>query len=482
MQLAPAPLVQLPTGVPGLDEVLGGGIPEYSCSLIAGGPGTGKTTLAQQILFANASTARPGLYFTGAGQSARKVLSYQQQFSFFDEHRVDRSVHIFNLTQRQGDGDVDRIIEAIAREVEDRRPGIVVVDLVTALMPLPAWNQLALYLAKCEATALLICDSDLLDSGMDVAPSTFDTILRLTHRLEGETMVRTIQVDKVRGQEPLAGAQHMRMTNDGMRVFPRWPTPKMRSLRSTPPARLTLGLDEVDQLLGGGVPAGDTLLVEGPTGTGKSVLATHFVVEGAHQGEPGLVVLFEERPDRFIQRAESFELCLSNLVEAGMVDVLSFRGRDMPADEVIDELQCAVTRIGARRVVIDSAESLDLTLTGRRGLHDCLWRLLDSLTGAGLTIWLNSTPEPGRQSLAALADDVMLLRRVEHETWNEYQMSIAKMRWSGHSNKVLSYEIDADGVHVWEPKVKPVQASGCLFDVPIIGASAPREVALAAAS
>jgi circadian clock protein KaiC len=272
------------------------------------------------------------------------------------------------------------------------------------------------------------------------------------------------------------------MTIDGMRVFPRWPTPKARAVREYPPARLSVGVEGIDRLLGGGVPVGDAVLVEGPTGTGKSLLATHFIVDGAHAGESGLVFLFEERPDRFIERADSFDMRLDCLIDAGMADVLSFRGRDMSSDEVIHEMQRAVTRIGARRVVIDSAESLDLVLTGTRGLHDCLWRLLDSLTGAGISVWLNSTPDPARRSLAPLADDVLVLRRVEHETWIEHQLSVAKMRWGGHSNKLLSYQILADGVQVSEPKVKPIN-SGCLFDVPVVGmAVANNEAALAAAS
>src|SRR5438105_1290490 len=92
----PAPLIQLSSGVAGLDEVLGGGIPEFTFGLIAGGPGTGKTTLAQQLLFANTSAARPGLYFGGSAQPSRRLLAQQQQFSFFDTERVNRSVHYVN--------------------------------------------------------------------------------------------------------------------------------------------------------------------------------------------------------------------------------------------------------------------------------------------------------------------------------------------------------------------------------------------------
>jgi circadian clock protein KaiC len=465
MQLAPAPLVQLSTGVPGLDEVLGGGIPEYSLSLIAGGPGTGKTTLAQQILFANTSTSRPGVYFTGAGQPARKLLNHLQQFTFFDDRRVDRSVHILNLGQRPCD-DPSRLLETIERELDHRQPSVVAVDLLRALTPDTVWNQLVAFLARCEATTLLIADHDWLEPGVDPAPSTADTILRLTHSLDGEASVRTVQALKVRGQEPLPGVHNVRLTANGAQVFPRWPTPKVRARRAYPPMRLSSGLDAIDVVLGGGVPAGDAVLVEGPSGTGKSVLATHFIAQGGHQGEPGLAFLFEERPDRFVERAEAFGLDLARLIRGGLVEVLSFRGRDMSPDEVLAEMQRAVSEIGARRVVIDAVASLELVLTGRRGLHDCLWRLLDALTGAGVTVWLNSTPDPARGSLAPLVDDVLELQRVEQDARLENRLAVTKMRWSEHSTRLVAYEISHDGVYCGEVKPKPSAPGGCLFDVP----------------
>src|SRR5207247_5304675 len=122
------PIVRLSTGVPGLDAVLGGGLPEYSFNLVAGGPGTGKTTLAHQIMFANASAERPALYFTVLGEPPLKMLRYQQQFSFFDREKIDGQIRFINLSQDVLDNDLGRVLENIVREVEEANPGIVVVD------------------------------------------------------------------------------------------------------------------------------------------------------------------------------------------------------------------------------------------------------------------------------------------------------------------------------------------------------------------
>src|SRR5688572_14072705 len=118
----------LPTGVPGLDEILGGGLPEFSFNIIAGAPGGGKTTLAHQIVFANATPERPALYFTVLGEPALKMLRYQQQFRFFDPARLNSAVRFINLSQVVLENDLDAVLAEIVKEVEAANPGVVVVD------------------------------------------------------------------------------------------------------------------------------------------------------------------------------------------------------------------------------------------------------------------------------------------------------------------------------------------------------------------
>src|SRR5512146_876988 len=119
---------KLPTGVPGLDEILGGGLPEYSFNIIAGAPGCGKTTLAHQIIFANATPDRPALYFTILGEPAIKMLRYQQQYQFFDDSKLINSIRFVNLSQVVLEKDLNAVLDAIVKEVEAVKPAIVVVD------------------------------------------------------------------------------------------------------------------------------------------------------------------------------------------------------------------------------------------------------------------------------------------------------------------------------------------------------------------
>src|SRR5688572_2426528 len=119
---------KLPTGVPGMDEILGGGLPEFSFNIIAGAPGGGKTTLAHQIMFANATRERPAIYFTVLGEPAIKMLRYQQQFEFFDQTKLNTAIRFINLSQVVLDNDLNAVLAAIVKEVEAVGPGIVVVD------------------------------------------------------------------------------------------------------------------------------------------------------------------------------------------------------------------------------------------------------------------------------------------------------------------------------------------------------------------
>src|SRR5687768_816184 len=124
---------KLKTGVPGLDEIIGGGLPEFSFNIIAGAPGSGKTTLAHQIIFANATAQKPALYFTVLGEPALKMLRYQQQYTFFDASKVNSAIRFINLSDVVLEKDLDEVLEEITREVKACKPSMVVVDSFRAV-------------------------------------------------------------------------------------------------------------------------------------------------------------------------------------------------------------------------------------------------------------------------------------------------------------------------------------------------------------
>ena len=289
-------IATLPSGVPKLDDVLGGGIPEYSFNLVVGDPGAGKTTLAHQIVFANASAERQAIYFTILGEPSLKMLRYQQQFSFFDLDKLNTVVHFVNLSEEAQEGNLQAVLEGIVREVERINPGIVVVDSFrsltrattsgdTAAMDLQSFVQrLAMHLTSWHATTFLIGEYQGVEVGASPVATVADGVLWLTQSVFRNSMVRRLQVVKMRGQGPQPGLHTVRIGDEGVRVFPRMLKPIDEATSDFSAELISTGVPGLDELLGGGTLTGNALLVAGPSGSGKTTLCLQFVAEGMRQG------------------------------------------------------------------------------------------------------------------------------------------------------------------------------------------------------
>src|SRR6266567_9197985 len=315
------------SGIPTLDSILGGGFPEYSFNLIAGDPGSGKTTLCHQIIFANATPEAPALYFTIMGEPPLKMLRYQQQFNFFDPAKVDGSIRFINLS-RETLENFGKALEMIIGEVERRNPAFVVVDSFRSLtettpqgasgqMNLQVFLQrLALDLTSRQTTAFLVGEYTS-DEPRDYSLFTMaDGIIWLSQSVNRNSMVRKFQAVKMRGQATQPGLHTVRITGDGVVAFPRMVKPIETDLKVQPQHFLSTGVAGVDELLGGGFYPGSAMLVAGPAGSGKSSLAIQFLVEGVQQGEPGVLAMFEETPRKYLEQATGFGIDLHGMADA----------------------------------------------------------------------------------------------------------------------------------------------------------------------
>jgi circadian clock protein KaiC len=457
---------QLPSGVPGFDEVLGGGIPEFSFNLIAGGPGSGKTTMAHQIMFANASPERKAIYFGIIGEPPIKMLRYQQQYGFFDASKVgDGSIRFIHLGREALDGGMAKVLESIVREVEESNPAIVVVDSFRAMVrstldagpggeqELTGFMQrLALTLTSCEATTFLVGEYG--DGEHDSAVFTVaDGLIWLYQAVDRNSVVRKLQVVKMRGQGQIPGLHTARITNSGYSVFPRLLKPAEVIAEHPLKHRLSTGVQGLDELIGGGIPRGYSVLIAGPSGSGKTVLSNQFIIEGASRGENGIVAIFEKRPNDYLQttpRGEEFE----QLVRAKKLEVIYLRPLDLSIDETLLEIQNAVKRLGAKRAVIDSLSGLELALapTFREDFRESLYRMMGTLTGLGVTVMatveladsytdLRFSP----QGIAFLTDAIIIQRYVEIDGTLRRALSVVKVRSSQHSKDLREYEISSEG-------------------------------------
>ncbi len=457
---------QLPTGVPGLDEILGGGIPEYSFNIIAGAPGSGKTTLAHQVMFANATAEKPALFFTVLGEPAIKMLRYQQQFDFFDQSKLTTAVRFINLSQVVLEGDLDAVLAAIVNEVEAAHPGIVVVDSFRTVarkaqttateMDLQGFIQrLALRLTSWQATTFLIGEYAEAEIRDNPVFTVADGLFWLYQKVERNSVVRKMQVMKLRGQASVPGLHTFRMSEAGIQAFPRTLGLAGESRRRQDNRRLSSGIPELDAMLRGGFPTGDSILVAGPTGSGKSLLASHFLDEGLRRGEPAIVAVFEERPAEYAGRAASFGLDLASPRHSGKLTTLYIRPLDLSVDEMMREILDAVERTGAKRLVIDSLAGFELALAPgfRPDFRESLYRMIVALTKVGVTIFSTVEVEEtftdlnfSTYSISFLCDDLIRLRYVEIDGQLRKVLVIVKMRGGDHSKDIREYEITTKGI------------------------------------
>ena len=463
---------RLQTGVPGLDEILGGGLPEFSFNLIGGAPGAGKTTLAQQIMFAVSGPKRPALYFTVVGEPPLKMLRYQQQYTFFDLARVSDTVRYVNLGPDVVAGGLDKLLGRIVQEVEATSPRVVIVDSFRTVAQAGVLSrsdaldvqhfvqQLAVQLTSWEATTFLVGEYHPSEAEQNPVFTVADGLLWLEQSIDRNSMVRKIKVMKMRGQAPIPGLHTFRITNDGVQVFPRVivqsdaPSPQVDAAKRGSAERLSIGVNGLDEMLGGGIPSGYSVLLAGPSGSGKSVLATTFITEGALHGEPGVIAVFEKRPTEYSQTGPG-GVRFDALVRDGTVGIIHTRPLDLSIDEMLYEIVEAIHRLKARRLVIDSLSGFELALapTFREDFRESLYRMVAVLTGMGITMIMTAELEDSYRDLrfsphgtAFLTDAIIMQRYIELNGQLQRMMAVVKVRGSAHSKDLRAFEITDNGI------------------------------------
>jgi circadian clock protein KaiC len=477
--------VLLGSGVTGLDEVLGGGFTEHRLYLVEGTPGTGKTTLALQFLRDGAQRGESVLYvtlsetgdeLTGVAQShgwSLDDIHVREMLPTQDSLLPDEQYTMFHPSDVELGATMNKILQAVER----LEPTRLVLDSLSELRllagsPLGYRRQiLALkqFLAGRRCTVLLLDDMTPFDHDLQVQ-SISHAVLRLEQITSdyGATRRRLLVV-KYRGQQFRGGFHDCKIERGGMKVFPRLATTQHRAAGQQ--ARLSSGIAELDQLLGGGIEESTSTLIVGATGTGKSSLAVQFAVAAAERGERSALFIFDESLHTMVSRCAGLGMALQAHRDSGLVQVRQIDPGELSPGELVHHIREAVTRERLSIVVVDSLNGYLNAMRSERFLIVQLHELLSFLGKAGVaTLLVNGQhgligPSMDSEVDASyLADAVVLMRYYETAGEVRQAISVLKKRGGSHERSIRAFSMDSAGLQVGEPLRR---FSGVLTGVPV---------------
>jgi circadian clock protein KaiC len=449
---------RLPTGSPGLDVVLGGGLPTGSLVIVAGPPGSGKTILAQQICFANATSERRALYYTTWSEPHDKLIRHLEPFSFFDTHALGDRVEFLHLAELMGSeaSGLDAVSEEILRRSFETRPAVVVVDSSKALHDVVdadalrrAIYDLASRVALSDAVLVLVGEYSAEETRSQPEFAVADGILQLENEAHGPVDRRWLRVLKLRGGEMASGRHSFRITDQGFEVFPRLESALPKHV-ATQTGRAGFGDARLDAAIGGGIPRGDSTLLAGPSGVGKTLLGLAFISAGVAQGERCLHISFQETETQVREKARAAGWDWSAVSDDQLV-IKHIPPVELDLDRVASLIRAELERGDVKRVLVDSLAELSFAARDTERLPAYVWALGGYVRAAGGTsIFTNEIAALGESGglagLSFLFNNVFFLRYVEVESELARGLSILKMRESDHDKGLLRFTIDRNGL------------------------------------
>jgi circadian clock protein KaiC len=444
-----------------LDAVLGGGLPSNGISLVIGLPGSGKTILAQQYAFHNATQDRPAVYLSTVSEPLEKILRYGQTLSFFDPRAVGTAVVYEDLGRTLNDKGLSAVLERINALLKERRPGLIVIDSFKALRPYAErehdfrrfLHDLAGQLSAFPTNAFWVGEYDYDQIAASAEFAVADSILSLSVERIGEREMRVLQVLKLRGSDFLSGRHAYRVFDHGIEVFPRLADPADQELYDLAETKISSGIPLLDQMLGRGYWPGASTLVAGPSGSGKTLMGLHFIFDGARKGEPGVIATLQENPAQLERIVGGFGWSM----DEQDVELMYRVPVDLYLDEWVHQLLETVRKTGARRIMIDSLGDLRATSRDETRFREYIYSLLQRCSRQGISVVM--TQEVGdlfgvtrlsEYGISHVSDNVILLQFLRGQSRVKRGVTVMKTRASAHDPEIREFDITSDGFVVGE--------------------------------
>jgi circadian clock protein KaiC len=477
------PIPRLETGIPNLDAILHGGLVKGSMTVIAGLPGSGKTTLTQQMCFHHAAQGGRVLFFNTLSEPTAKTLLYLRPFAFFDPKLMDERIRYIDLGMMLRTKGVELTCNVLMEHLKQFKPSMVVIDSFKVFDDLTSSNEelrkftyeLAVRLMAWECTTFLLGEYNP-DRLEHPAFSAIDAIIAIKQReLSGEQQ-RVLQVVKMRGTSHSRDEHPMVISDAGVAVYAPGITLRRKPSASQGPEsvrRLKTGVSRLDELLGEGIPYGSSVIVSGVAGSGKTSLCLDFLYRGARdQGEKGIYFSFEETPERLRATARGLGWELERELDRGRVKIVYIPQPDILVDRHLLEMQRQVEEFGARRVVVDSMSVFLHRINDPRLMRDKVYWLatiVQNLEAVGL--FINDT-FPGTEQVTrfgveeTVMDGVIVLKWLAEGLERHRYIEVVKLRNTGHAKGRHSMSLGPGGLSIFPRVDDPLPVPSVITHMP----------------
>lgn len=453
------------TGNDQLDEILSGGIPRNSINLVTGLPGTGKTILAESIIFSNASEENKALYISTVSEPLDKIIRYLQGFDFFDPALIGDAIVYEDLSEilrtKGLEGAIDRIIDLI----KETSPSYLVIDSFKALHDFSTsredfrryLSELAGVLTSLAVTSFWVGEYDSQDIHGLPEFAIADGIYELVLKKIGIRDARFIRVIKMRGSGFYSGEHAYKISNKGLEIFPRLKTPSAPPEYVVAENRVQTGVEVLDKMISEGVWRGSSSVVFGPPGSGKSLLALHFIFKGIEAGEKGLIATMEENPTQLARIVSGFGWDLQEMIDSGMLELLYVSPVEIYIDEFIQKIMQRLKETGAKRLMIDSLNNLQFASVDEIRFREYMYSLVQTLAVEGITTFMTNeiqnlfaTTYLTQYGISHMSDNVILLHYIREKSMVKRAVTVLKTRGSQHDHSIRQFNISSKGLSVGE--------------------------------
>jgi circadian clock protein KaiC len=447
------------TGVDGFDALIDGGFPRGSLVLMAGEAGSGKTIFSAQYLYHGASKlAEPGIYVSFAENREtflENMKRLKMDFESLEQEGKFEFLDYATITEKA----VTETLTSVLSEIDRLKARRLVIDPFTALAqafkgPVDARVAIRTILGKmvrqADCTTLLIAEktSGVRQIGLGIEEFVADGVVLLTLSSERGHVERRLQVVKMRGTKACKEEVRYDVNEHGITIYQ---FPQIKPVKKTYTKKLSTGIKGLDETVGGGLPQASVTMVAGASGTGKTTIALHFIVEGARRNEKGLFVSFEEPEAKLIQYGEGFGWDVKGFQDKGLIwikylalDTDNVNEQFLRVNDLLRELQPA-------RFVIDSVASIERAMPEAEYVeHMKKWS--SYLAARGVTVLFTAPSETTRSvtgtEISTFVDNIISLRDVELESTLKRSLTVSKARGTAHDRDIREFEVTPKGVMI----------------------------------